>query len=102
MDSAEEGWSTRLEVKRTHTQMTISGTVSLESGSGVVYIEGRDGQTVEFPVSAEAPAEFQDVAVTLYEQRTPSKKSDAYAVLGVAGDGPLQGISADVSFTSAG
>lgn len=98
VDSTDEGFQRSLEANRTHTEMTLSATVSIESGSGTVYVEGADDTPIEYPITADTPVTITDLVVPLKEGRT--NQDDNYALFGIASDGELEGFHAEVTFTT--
>ncbi|MBB5832560.1 hypothetical protein [Brachybacterium aquaticum] len=74
-------WSEKLTGDHWHTQIVVSGTFTVEAGSGTLTLSGADGE-VEYPLSPEAPVAISDLALDLNEPfgndsptRTPLSRS---------------------------
>ena len=95
-EKSEGQWSTDLEGERRHTEVTISGTFTVTSGSGTLEIEHADG-VEEFPLSADEPVEISDLTLPLIEPRDADDE-DTRVVLYTRTDGTFDRFSAEYTF----
>ena len=85
-------WSTELDGSSTSTEAVLSGTITVESGSGTVYVAGADS-SYEYPVSAEEPVVIEDLSLAMIEE-----DSDTWIYLKVTADPQIAGFSAELTY----
>lgn len=88
-------WSTTLDGGHDHTAIVISGTFSIEGGSGTLTLWGSD-KSMEYQLSAEEPVVVEDLSLGLIS----SSKGETHAVLETVSEEPLEGFSAEYSFVT--
>lgn len=90
-------WSTDLEGGDRHTTIVISGTFTIESGSGTLTLYGEDG-SMEYPLSPDEPVVVEDLTLTLIEEN--GSGNETHAVLQTNAEEPIEDFSAEYTFST--
>lgn len=85
-------WDTELDADEYSTEMTISGTFTIESGSGTLILEGDDASQ-EYPISAEEPVVVEDLTLPVVEF-----DHETWVNLRVIADPQIDGFSGEYTF----
>ena len=91
-------WSTDLEGGGGHTAIVISGTFTIESGSGTLTFYGADDQGMEYELRPGEPVVVEDLALPLLERQGNS--NETYAVLQTTAEEPIEDFSAEYTFAT--
>ena len=85
-------WDTELDADEYSDEMTISGTFTVESGSGTLILEGDDASQ-EFPISAEEPVVVEGLTLPVIE-----RDDETWVNLRVIADPQIDGFSGEYTF----
>ena len=91
-------WSTDLEGGGGHRTIVISGTFTIESGSGTLTLHGADDQGMEYELRPGEPVVVEDLALPLLERQGNS--NETYTVLQTNAEEPIEGFSAEYTFAT--
>lgn len=95
--SSDGQWSTDLEGGDYHTTIVISGTFTIESGSGSLTLYGED-EGMEYELRPGEPVVVEDLTLELIER--PGSSNETYAVLQTNADEPIEDFSAEYTFST--
>ena len=90
-------WSTELEGGTHHTTIVISGTFTIESGSGTLTLKGED-ESMEYELSPDEPVVVEDLTLTLMEKN--GTNGETRAILETNAEDPIEGFSAEYTFAT--
>ncbi|MEE1649929.1 hypothetical protein V1260_03925 [Brachybacterium sp. J144] len=92
--SSDGKWYTTLDSNRTHSQAVVSGTFTIESGSGTLLLEGAD-YWHEYELSPEEPVVIEDLPLEL-----KGDGKGTWIYLEIVADPQIEGLTAEYEWTT--
>ena len=92
-------WSTEREANHWHSTVEISGTFTIESGSGTLTLVGEDTSET-YELSPEEPVVIEGLTMPLKEPYTNEGENDPFFILRTETDSTITDFSADYTFTT--
>ncbi|MGO1599405.1 MAG: hypothetical protein ACTHX0_07185 [Brachybacterium sp.] len=92
-------WSTEREANHWHSTVEISGTFTIESGSGTLTLLGEDTSET-YELSPEEPVVIEDLTLPLKAPYSNDGENDPFFILRTETDSTITDFAADYTFTT--